>query len=129
MATSTWTLTSGTGNWSDTADWTTAPPAPGDDVVIGSTHDTGSLIVTEDVSIAINSLTIGAKQHGKNGNTTTLVVMPGATLTVNRTISLGVNTIIDGTGTLIANGAVSGGGTIAAPHGPLTLSGTGCTAG
>ncbi len=128
MATSTWKLKSGTGNWSDTADWTTAPPAPGGDVVIGSTHDIGSVFVTEDVSIGINSLTIGAK-HGRNGNTTTLAVTPSAILTVNGTISLGVNTIIDGTGMLSANGAVSGGGTIAATGGLFILSGTGSIAG
>ncbi len=105
-----------------------APPAPGDDVYIGSSADTGNLTVNEDVTIAIHSLTMGAKT-GKNGNATTLTVIPNAILTVNNTISLGANTTINGAGTLIANGAISGGGAISASSGLLNLSGNGSIAG
>ena len=129
MATSTWKWTSGTGNWSNGNNWSPAAPATGDSVSIGSNRDTGPVVVTEDYTITINSLTMAAKPgNGKNSNTTTLILTPNYTLTVSGTISLAANTIIDGAGTLIANGAISGGGTIIADNGLLNLSGSGLIA-
>ncbi|MBO0884492.1 MAG: hypothetical protein J2P17_29995, partial [Mycobacterium sp.] len=89
--------------------------------------DTGNLMVTEDVTLTIGSLKLAAKT-GNSGNTTTLNVVPGAVLTANGAISLGANTIITGTGTLVANGAISGGGKITASSGLLDLEGSGSIA-
>ena len=122
MGISSWTLRAGTATWSTGADWAPNAPAPGDTVTIGSAADSGNVLVTQDTSIAVNGLTLSAPTAG--GFTTTLALTPGGALSVAGAIHLGNNTIVNGTGTLVANGAITG-GTIAASSGLLALSGTG----
>lgn len=129
MVTAKWRLPSGAGTWSVASDWTPAASVAGDDVIIGSSLDTGNVLVTEDITFAISTLKMAAKTGGK-GNITTLTITPGAILTVYGPISLGNNAIIDGTGTgtFLTDGAISDGGTITASNGLVDLEGNGSIA-
>jgi hypothetical protein len=132
MAAFTWTATTGTNAWSTTGDWTPAgPPSAGSDVVIGAGNK-ASFTVTEDTTVSINSLTINGFSSAKNS---TLALTSGATLTVGAggivldTFNTGVGAVIDGTGKLIDNGAITGNGGITASSGTLELSGSGSSTG
>jgi collagen type I/II/III/V/XI/XXIV/XXVII alpha len=127
MATFTWS-TGTSGIWSTPANWTGAVvPTSGSDVSIGTTSQGSASAVTENTSITINSLTMAGNNGGGGTRKTTLAVTPGATLTVGN-ITFDANSIINGTGTLIANGSISGGGVITASSGLLDFTGTGSIA-
>src|SRR3954452_4384283 len=127
MALRTWNATT-TGNWSSTGSWVGGVvPASGDDVVIGTTTNGTAFTATADLTVSINSLTLAGRSSGSKF--TTVAITSGATVTVGAGgISFDVNSIINGTGTLTVNGAISGGGNITASSGTLTLSGTGSIA-
>jgi hypothetical protein len=124
MANKTWQASAGSGNWSTAGDWIPSAPIAGDAVFIGSSGNAAGFVVTEDSTLAINTLTMA----GKSGATTTLQVTPSATLSVSGNITLGKFTVINGTGALIANSAISGGGSIAASNGLLDVMGIGSIA-
>jgi hypothetical protein len=128
----TYTWTAGSNVWSTAGDWSPAgPPATGSDVIIG-TGNKALLTVTEDTTVSINSLTINGFSSAKD---TALTITTGATLTVGAggivldVFSSGDGAVIDGTGTLISNGAISGDGEISASSGKLELSGSGSASG
>ncbi len=119
-----WKQTGGSGNWSTASNWTPAPPASGDSVVIGTTRNTAPIVVTDNVPTAVQTLTLAARAAAR----TELVVLPADGLTVNGGVVIGPYSSIDGSGTLIANGAISGTGTIVADGGLLDLAGSGSIA-
>jgi Hint domain len=132
LATYTWTVTSGTNNWSTPGDWNPlGPPASASDVVIGAGNE-ANFTVTEDTTVGIHSLTLNGFSSAESS---ALTLTSGATLTVGaggitlNTFDNGVGAVIDGTGTLIDNGAISGSGGISASSGTLELSGTGSSTG
>src|ERR1700712_1256623 len=128
MATDIWkaTVTSVSGNWSDATKWTPSAPLSGDQIIIGNTTQKNSFTVTEDVTLTIGSLTMAGKNAGNQ--TTTLLLAQPAVLTVNGPISLDLDAIIAGSGTLVANGAITGTGTILASNGLIDITGTGSIA-
>ena len=81
----------------------------------------GNIVVIDDVTASVNSLTLA----GASVYTTTVTLTAGHPLTVVGAISLPMGTVINGTGTLIANGAIAGAGSIVASNGLLSLSGAG----
>ncbi|HEY0422974.1 MAG TPA: Ig-like domain-containing protein [Rhodopila sp.] len=128
MATDIWkaTVTSVSGNWSDATKWTPSAPLSGDQIIIGNTTQKNPFTVTEDVTLTIGSLTMAGKHAGNQ--TTTLLLTQPAVLTVNGPISLDLDAIIAGSGTLVANGAITGTGTILASNGLIDITGTGSIA-
>jgi Ca2+-binding RTX toxin-like protein len=126
MAFKTWT-TSVSDNWSNAARWTPSAPLAGDQVFIGNTTQIGAFIVTDDVTLALSTLTL-AGNH-KSNQTTTLSITPAATLTASGAISFDGDSIITGNGVLVANGGINGlGKIVAANNGTLDITGTGAIA-
>ncbi len=117
MTTYTWN-TNTSGNWSGSGNWTPSGPPISNigttSVVIGPPTATKvAFVVTEDATTSIYSLTI----NGYNNNDdTALLIVPSNTLTVGAggvtldTTHSGTGAVIEGTGTLIANGTIAGTG-------------------
>jgi len=116
------------GNFSDATKWNPAPaPVNGDDILMGTTTQVGTIIATEDLTLTIGSLTM-AGNHKANQSTTLTLTQP-AVLTVNGGISFDADSFINGSGTLVANGAITGLGTIIASNGgTIDVTGTGSIA-
>ena len=127
MATKIWTAPV-TGIWSDKTKWAGGlAPVTNDVIQIGDTAQASAFTVTENVTQTIASLTM-AGNHKANQSTTLTLTQP-AVLTVNGPISFDGDSFINGSGTLVANGAISGLGTIIASNGgTLDITGTGSIA-
>jgi large repetitive protein len=123
MATKTWTKPV-FGKWSDAINWGGVAPVANDVILIGNTSQVGTIDVTADATLTIASLTM-AGNHKANQSSTLTITQP-AVLTVTGPINFDGDSFINGSGTLVANGAISGLGTIIASNGgTLDITGTG----
>src|SRR4051794_11793337 len=123
MAVKTWTAAV-SDNWSIAGRWSPTVPLLNDQIFIGNASQTPAIVVTEDVTLSISSLTLAGNHKGNQGTTLTLV--QPATLTVGGAIGLDGDSKINGNGVLVANGAISGLGTlIASNNGVLDITGAG----
>src|SRR5476649_773097 len=130
MATTVWasaSLTPPSGNWSDPSKWSLGTaPATGDQIFMGNIAQSVALTVTEDATVTIGSLTMVG--NNKAHHSSTLLLTQPSVLTVSGPIIFDADSIISGTGTLVANGAISGAGTIFSSTGLLDITGTGSIA-
>ena len=129
MTTKTWaaTVAAAGGTWSDATHWVPSAPVAGDQIVIGSTTQTSTIAVTEDVTLTVASVSMASNTKGGQNSTTLTVTQPFA-LTVSGQIVLDTKSTITGIGTLVANSLISGTGTIIAGPGLLDIMGTGAIA-
>ena len=127
MATRIWTNPV-SGNWNDPTKWIGGlAPATNDSIIIGDINQVAAFSVTENATVTVTSLTM-AGNHKSNQNTTLTLTQP-AVLTVSGPISFDGDSVINGAGTLVANGSITGAGTLIASNGgTLTVAGTGSIA-
>jgi hypothetical protein len=125
MATTrTWTKAGG-GSWETSGNWDTGVPQTGDTVILPSMASAYSVTLSS-AAPALNSLTIG--DYGSNTNSITLILASGANLHASGAINIAKYGIIEGQGTLQADGGFgviySGSGSAQILAGTATSGGT-----
>ena len=127
MSGTTWSNAFATGNWSTASDWIGGVEPTSGSVQIGTGTKTIAVDVTEDATVTISSLTL----DGYNSSyLAVLTITSGGTLTVTDGVTLegnktGVDSAIEGTGTLVIDGAITGTGVISESSGTLDITGSG----